>query len=74
MSRPKLSMLRPSTNGASSGPSRAAARVEGGQARLVVELTAAAHRELKARAAARGQSLRDYVLGCLDQAAARETR
>lgn len=38
---------------------------EGGQARLAVNLPVSTHRQLKARAAAEGDTIRDYILAML---------
>jgi hypothetical protein len=38
---------------------------EGGEARLAVNLPTGLHRQLKARAAAEGTSIRDYILELL---------
>ena len=68
--KPKLALTRP-TKAAKPAPtsetSRAAAKFEDGEARLVVNLPERAHRAIKMRAVERGVTIREYVLGLLEQ-------
>jgi predicted DNA binding CopG/RHH family protein len=59
--KPKLALARPSA-----ATSKAATKLEEGEARLVVNLPEALHRKVKLRAVERGITIREYVLGLLD--------
>lgn len=67
MNKPKLALVRPSEKRQSVKPSApaAAARIERGEARLVVQLPADVHRAVKVKAAQRHMSIREYVLELL---------
>ena len=71
--KPKLGIVRPSVStggGRDSRVQRAALRIETGEARLVVMMTPDKHQALKAHAATRGQSIKDYVMAVLTEAGA----
>jgi hypothetical protein len=63
--RPNLALTRPTTTRVMAGTSRAAAKIEEGEKRLVVNMPEPMHRALKLRAVERGVSMRDYVIGLL---------
>jgi hypothetical protein len=70
MRKPKLALVRPTAAKKaaatqSAAVSRTAARVEEGEARLVVELPEAAHQAIKIRAVERRITIREYVIGLL---------
>lgn len=59
-----MSLVRPTR---ATEASKAASRIEAGEARLAVQLTAAQHRAVKMRAAELGLSIRDYLMGLLER-------
>lgn len=66
--KPKLALARPTTTKAQ-GPSaaaRAAAKLEEGDARLVVSMPERLHRAIKMRAVERGVTIRQYVFALLE--------
>ena len=67
--KPKLALARPSTTAkkpTTSETARAAAKMEDGDARLVVNLPERAHRAIKLRAVERGITIREYVIRLLE--------
>lgn len=60
--RRKLALERPTTKA-----KKAAARLEDGEARIVVNVPASLHRALKVRAAERGVTLKAYILELLEK-------
>lgn len=68
MTKPKLALARPTMKktDAPSAAARAAAKLEEGEARLVVGVSEQLHRAIKMRAVERGMTIREYVLGLLE--------
>jgi hypothetical protein len=64
--KPRLGLTRP-TAAPKSHASKAAAKLEEGEARLVVNMPEALHRKLKMRAVERGITIREYVLKLLER-------
>jgi len=69
MTKPKLALVRPSARKPQTPePSAAAAaRIEKGEARLVVQLPGDLHRAVKVRAAQRNMTIRQYILMLLHE-------
>ena len=65
MSKPTLGLARPSSASSSPTARAAAAKLEEGEARLVVNVPEGLHRKVKMRAVERGISIREYVLELL---------
>jgi predicted DNA binding CopG/RHH family protein len=61
---PRMSLVRPTR---ATEASKARARIEAGEARRAVNLTAAQHRAVKMRAAELGLSIRDYIVSLLER-------
>jgi predicted DNA binding CopG/RHH family protein len=64
---PQLALARPTTTKKTTEAARAAAKLEDGDARLVVNLPERLHRSIKMRAVEQGVTIREYVLGLLER-------
>jgi predicted DNA binding CopG/RHH family protein len=65
MTKPKLALMRPTTVKKNAAAAKVAAKLEDGEARLVVNLPERLHRAVKMRAVERGMTIREYVIGLL---------